>query len=337
VQQNIPPIRTSCYSGITLLLSQPEGEFLSMEIFGIIIPVGIFGAMAGFFGSWLRAVAMRKRIFQGEAVLLAQLRGDWVSLRPQWYKALLVALGPDAYYSPAPPEEKDNFRRLLSIMEEAGSIREYYNPNKKELTDYARALSHEYEQATRNVGMFLASLSNLVLGGRITPAQAYSVVGPDIALRSRQVRVMLGKGAPLWKHAGVAGSRAPWSIWAASLPGVTERIMVLIDIIWAESSRLGDAGDSYFLRASSVKNTYGSGRECRRRVIIHSLRSKSLPSAIKLSRHLLWSELLPFRYKLSSSSSGMPNVRFRGNFKDVAITNISWLGVFFSSLFSKKK
>ena len=297
-----------------------------MEIFGIIIPASIFGAISGLFGSWLRAAVMRKRLFQGEAVLLAQLRNDWVALRPDWHKSLLIALGPEGHYSPASPLEKERFTDFLNLISRTvAQEKNYTDDNLQKRRTSIRNSSHEYEQAARNVGMFLASLANLVLTGRLTASQAYSVVGPDLTIRSKQIRIVLGNLEPSWASPQVSNELRRLSSWAASLPGTTERILSLVDILWAESCRLGDAQEWYFVRASSVKNERSTGVACRRRVSVHAFRSKGFMVALSLSRHLLWAEFIPLRYKKGAPENMFLQAQYMGGFKMFFVMNYIWL------------
>src|SRR5882757_8011801 len=163
--------------------------------------VAVIGAAAAVVGipiglsQWLSARAQAR---SAEVELLRSMRSDWQALKPQWHRAILTAIGPDSYYSPARLEVREGFRRLVAAIV-AEPARD--DPNRHAWRDDIRERSHEFEQAERDVLFFLATLASVVFQGRLSPGLAYTVVGPDVVRRSRQIRVLLGEAPPAWNYA----------------------------------------------------------------------------------------------------------------------------------------
>src|ERR1700761_7057011 len=88
-----------------------------------------------------------------EVDLLRQMRSDWLALKPQWHRAILTAIGPDSYYSPASGEIRSRFRGLIAEM---AAEPETGDPTWFAWHQQTRDASHEFEQAERDVLFFLA-------------------------------------------------------------------------------------------------------------------------------------------------------------------------------------
>lgn len=159
-----------------------------------------------------------------------------------------------------------------------------------------RDRSHEFEQAERDVLTFLATLASVVFRGRLSPDLAYTVVGLDVVRRSRQIRVLLGTEEAHWTIEKISseteerkgeneisdeslervvldeigddedGPECPWVYWVDSLPGLTDRVYGLLDILWAEAARRYDLQTHDLVAAALLKHSRGSGLRNRLRV-----------------------------------------------------------------------
>jgi hypothetical protein len=276
----------------------------------IAIPIG--------FIQWLSARAQAR---SAEVDLLRAMRSDWLALKPQWHRAILTAIGPDSYYSPADPATRDTFSRLVAdIVAEP----DRNDPARHNWRQETRNRSHEFEQAERDVLFFLAALASAVFRGRLSPGLAYTVVGLDVVRRSRQIRVLLGEASANWAFesegekedaaeeaaarsdeeiealilAIAAGEIAfksvtcPWVYWVDSLPGLTDRVLGLLDVLWAEAARRYDMQTHDLVAAAQVKRAFRSGLRNRLRVRRLAREHGSRLAAWRLERSLLAGEFL---------------------------------------------
>ena len=243
---------------------------------------------------------MRAQARRAEVELLRAMRSDWQALKPQWYRALLPVLGPDDYYQPASVELREEFRKLredMKLADPAVSGDEWL-----EWHHLTRARSHEYEQAARDVLYFLGALASVVFSGRLSPELAYTVVGPDIPRRSRQVRALLGLEAPkrgidLEEEVDeevIRNRRRGWQYWVDNLPGLTERVLGLLDVLWAEAARQYDIEPLYLGMAAVHKHNTGSGLQNRLRVRRLAKEHRSRLTGWRLERRLIAAEYPPF-------------------------------------------
>jgi hypothetical protein len=265
----------------------------------------------------------RAQARSAEVDLLREMRADWLELKSQWHKALLTAIGPDSYYSPASMEIRETFRKLI---EDIQSIPDVEDPGWHAHLNNTRDRSHEFEQAERDVLFFLATLASVVLTGRLSPSLAYTVIGPDVVRRSRQIRVLLGAAKPDWYSLDRAEEKeeqsesstgeltdeedavalvkeieeddgedqeCPWVYWVDSLPGLTDRILGLMDVLWAEGVRRYDLETHDLVAGASVKYDTQSGLRNRLRIRRLCREHGSRFTNWRLERSLLVSEFLP--------------------------------------------
>ena len=276
----------------------------------ITVPIGII--------QWLSARAQAR---SAEIDLLREMRSDWLALKPQWHRAILTAIGPDSYYSPANSEIRATFRELVADM---AAEPESGDPAWFGWHHDTRDRSHEFEQAERDVLFFLATLASAVFRGRLSPDLAYTVVGLDVVRRSRQVRVLLGESSAEWVYesddekaanaaevsakseeeifetvlaaaqgrAEVETRECPWKYWVDSLPGLADRILSLLDILWAEGARRYDMETHDLVAAAELKRISGSGLRNRLRVRRVAREHGSRLTSWKLERALLASEFV---------------------------------------------
>jgi hypothetical protein len=261
---------------------------------------------------WL---SVRAQARSEEVNLLREMRSDWLNLKPQWHMAVLTAIGPDDYYSPADQQTRQRFRTLIADIQnqpevdmdaEASGHGEWSRWHQN-----TRDRSHEFEQAERDVLFFLGTLASVVFRGRLSPNLAYTVVGLDIARRSRQIRVLLGQERARWTididptsteqgmlEREVAGDTGegpdcPWTYWVDSLPGLTDRILALLDALWAEAARQHDLQTHDLVAAAMLKRESRSGLRNRLRIRRVARQHGSRLSAWRLERGLLAAEYLP--------------------------------------------
>lgn len=263
----------------------------------------------------------RAQARSAEVDLLREMRSDWLALKPQWHRAILTAIGPDSYYSPADSQTRTAFRELISdIVDEP----EMGDPKWFAWHQQTRDRSHEFEQAERDVLFFLATLASVVFRGRLSADLAYTVIGLDVTRRSRQIRVLLGEAPADWefeseeeKERGAAKTAAmdeseiedvvravvegeveprevkcPWEYWVGSLPGLSDRILGLLDVLWAEAARRYDMETHDLVTAAEIKRLSGSGLRNRLRVRRLAREHRSRLTGWRLERSLLVGEFV---------------------------------------------
>jgi hypothetical protein len=295
----------------------------------------------------------REQARSAEIDLLRAMRSDWVALKPQWHRAILTAIGPDSYYSPADGQIRSIFRKLVVEM---AAEPESGDPAWFAWHQETRDRSHEFEQAERDILFFLATLASAVLRGRLSPDLAYTVVGLDVVRRSRQVRVLLGEAQAEWTYesdqekeanaAAVAAmseqevlesvmsavegeaevdlEKCPWCYWVDSLPGLTDRILGLLDILWAEAARRYDMQTHDLVAAAELKRVSGSGVRNRLRVRRLAKEHGSRWTAIRFEKRLLDAEFIrlgpPRKFDFPSLEFVPPELRgwgFRGRLRRI--------------------
>jgi hypothetical protein len=253
---------------------------------GLVAAIAAVVALPIYVIQWLTGRAAARN---AEIDLLREMRADWMALKPQWHRAILTAIGPDDYYSPASMQIRTEFRQLVERMAAEPDLEsEDWHKWHQETRDR----SHEYEQAERDVLFFLATLASVVFKGRLSPDLAYTVVGLDTVRRSRQIRTLLGVDSPSWYLASQEGPEpdlgesptdseiealvhqemeedgpeCPWVYWVDSIPGLTDRILGLLDVLWAEAARRYDLQTHDLVNAALLKQGSGSGLRNRLRV-----------------------------------------------------------------------
>jgi hypothetical protein len=107
----------------------------------------------------------------------------------------------------------------------------------------------------RRVVTALSRIADLVLSGRASVELAYLVVGQELTRRSRPLRGMLFLQHHRWMAVDTLASQG----------GTRERIMSLVDLMWAEGVRRQDLA-THTVRAAAEAKRSGTGALCRRRV-----------------------------------------------------------------------
>lgn len=256
---------------------------------------------------WQHRAALRD-----EVQLIGVLTSNWRSLAKAWRRTLLVARGPSSHYVPAGPAEVVDYQNLLFERHKHDS-RPYpddelyaYYVEENELT----VRSRKYEQDAQEILVFLASLCLLVITGRLRPATAYSVCGLDIVRNGGSIRVLLEEGhaPPEWEDERIpatlsepTGQEPTTAIdvvdsirdWVGYRDGVRRRVLIMIDLLWAEAARLRDLSPWELVEAADAKSG-GSGKRNRQRLANETHRAGPQPisawRSLRLSRHLRHAE-----------------------------------------------
>jgi hypothetical protein len=144
---------------------------------------------------------------------MTNVRKEWEALRNQWSHCLFLYHGPGYYYVDTSLNEREKVRQLIEEVQRLGN--EARGPE-----DFTRAsdavsrsvnLMRAEAASVRSVVRFLTYTGELLLNGRLSPVDASSILGPDIAAQGRAVRWMVGS-IPLHPE-GLHGPEAGLSEW----------------------------------------------------------------------------------------------------------------------------
>jgi hypothetical protein len=170
---------------------------------------------------------------------------------------------------------KEYTRRLEEAFEQ---ILKRWKPFLDQTTE-ARADMAPYQLATRQVLRFLAEVSGQVLRGLIGPQSVYEAFGAELARNGGAIRALMTDH----EHG-----------WISIQPGLFLRVLVLIDLMWAEGARLGELETQpSAAQAAITKRTHGTGRRNRSRVFQLAEKLGPGPNARKLRRLLRHAEHPP--------------------------------------------
>jgi hypothetical protein len=214
---------------------------------------------------------------------MTQVRNEWSKLQEDWSIALVLARGPSDYYSYAPRKLRDEIREFAeSVTREADS-------------DERRAIELGYAAHVRAVTTFLDLCAGLVLQGRLRSVDVYSILGPDITRHGAAIRWMSGLREPIWRFDPTPEARGGYS-WLSHLTisafhAEQERILSLIDLLWAQSAKSGDHYPHVLMRCARLKRR-STGRVCRRRIRRLARLYGNHRLALRLQVELLASEYL---------------------------------------------
>lgn len=224
----------------------------------------------------------RKALHQSRIALVSQVRTEWVKLAPDWSLSLVLARGPEDYYSYASRETRD---RVRQIGDETDGLD----------WDDTRAVKNAFVGPVQNVVTFLDFCAGLVLQGRLRSRDVYNVLGPEITRHGAAIRWMIGVKTGMWALDSVpdGADRSMWlhEVQRDAFRAQQNRILALIDLLWARSA---DAGDHYphVLMTCAIHKRYLTGAFCRRRVRLLARRSGGRLLGMTLQRELLAAEFL---------------------------------------------
>jgi len=233
----------------------------------VMLTVATAVAAAAFTG--LQWWAARSQARQAETQLSQALVSQWRSLERDWQVALMLAIGPGGYYVTLPVEDQRNF---VALHESYGAAGHYYFDSLGKLesataaelgiTPEARAFYEalgEAEQRTRlhevatsidRILDFMFQASGGILDGRLRVGTVYESFGIRILNNAASVRKLLREDY----YSGYLFS------------GIAERVLALVDLLWAYAVAVGDVQESNGQYVARHKQSTGSGAMNRLRV-----------------------------------------------------------------------
>lgn len=154
----------------------------------------------------------------------------------------------------------------------------------------------------------LSDICIKILQGQLEIQDVYPLFGSNLLRHSRPLRVLLdvnsvyaryqlqSKTKYTSKHTSIRKELQDWLIYH---DGVRRRCLILIDMLWAEGTRLGDLSPDDIRCAADAKLETGS--LSRKRLISEFKRVNSIPRpflAFKLTHHLKHSEYKKHRWQV---------------------------------------
>lgn len=270
-------------------------------------------------------LAVQLKLFSAQArqdrVALAQsVAGRWDALEADWNIAHLVVKGPMDYYPVASRELRMAYKDALNadvewaeksrdlliqdseldeLLSEAASKIENGDTvwdvefvEKLELALWrnikdwlptriesvlARSDRVEFAVSVHRILRFLAEISGQILRSELSPQLIYEVLGPIVARNGGLIRKMMQQSQE----------------WVSYQPGLELRVLILIDMMWAEGARIGELDTQPNAEdVAEHKKTTGSGKVARKRVrtLVNRVSHKSWIS--KQWRTMLLTDLL---------------------------------------------
>lgn len=217
--------------------------------------VSIVAALIAINQTWLIYVQARQaRVEQCNNV--ADL---WQGSRDSW-RIMIGAAMRGSFYSPMLTLEED--RKVRAVAEGAQGE---FAQDQIWLSDHCRTA----------LGA-LSLASDLVLSGRLIPSDLYVILGLDLARRSRALRDVLFMNNPIFTHVDTMHPQR----------GQRERILALVDLMWAEAARRDDLSPWALERAAEIKRS-GTGKIARKRMMTQCTAVRSRPFTKWRLGHLL--------------------------------------------------
>jgi hypothetical protein len=229
---------------------------LSALVTGITISVALLAAVF----TAIQGFAARNQARSLQVQLLMGLNQDWRSLREAWAISLMLIRGSSDFYTRATMEA----RYAYVVLREMGHFGEYspdpwsmsldvpdeYRTRVSELSVSEQQLqAQRLIDATEDVVAFLQRTCGRVLSGELQVATLYEACGPAVVQNARPLRELAKEHRYSWYY-----------------PGMSERILILIDLLWAHAVRLGEVGEENLSAIAAHKRATGSGLTNRLRV-----------------------------------------------------------------------
>jgi len=261
-----------------------EDGNLFLEFSGILVSIllliatglGSFAAVASF-------LAAKKNNQTAKLAILNELAVEWSRVQNSWSLAQAVVRGTDDYYSPLLSHQEKLITRAHKRYQKS--------PFKKNVA------LNEIRTEVEVLVQFFDRLSIKILEGALSPADAYSILGPSVARHSRVVRWSVGAATATPDLDG-RFRRAPDLDWvrypvSEELRGRRSRVIYLSDALWSELAQMRDLEAHNISAAAIHKNSSGSGRQAQKRAFELAKSFGKRTHALKLSHHLTYSEYIP--------------------------------------------
>lgn len=188
-----------------------------------------------------------------ELQVIHELSTQWGEVRPAW-EALRV-LGGDMYVAASPQAvqtypfltDRDEIGPYIQRAHDVKLCSSWSPSSLGFLTARARLPQLSVPEDVYRLPLeALATISAYILRGRVGPGLAYEVFGPHIARKSGTVRF-------------ITDVQPDSTYYLNYYPGVRRRVLILVDVLWAEAARVGDLEEHEMREGMHTKRRYASG------------------------------------------------------------------------------
>lgn len=254
-----------------------ENELIMSVLTGLLVLVGLAQVMM---------LINQKR--QNQLALLQEYRNRWLQYRESWAIIVFIGRSEEEYYQVADES-------LLGLL-----IEMVGNTSSSAPTVWAL-------ESVNHVCSTLSDVCIKILQGQLTIEDVYPLFGSDLLRHSRPFRSILDVYFDMYatgytnediigstKHLRIRHELQDWLIYH---DGVRRRCLILIDLLWAEATRLEDLSPNDIECAAEAK-VY-TGKKSRVRLIREIRKINNLPSPFKLAKFTFFLKNSEFRkYKL---------------------------------------
>lgn len=195
---------------------------------------------------------------------------------------LAIYRGPGDFYAGAD-------RTLRRAIREA--VKQQQLALREEAIWDAQAVAYSFAPAVRRVQTLLNFISGNVMNGRLTSREAYAILGSTVPAHGSSIRWILGLNETRWIDSDQFWNSVPDHERFAE----RERVLALIDLLWAELARRGDSDAHILIEVAKLKRS--SGTHARNRVARASAVVRpgllGIPLRLKLQWALFSAEFIP--------------------------------------------
>ncbi|MCY1292578.1 hypothetical protein D9M70_418110 [compost metagenome] len=209
-------------------------------------------------------------------------RRRWIELKGDWATVVFLGRRASDYYQIA------------------------HHETLKQLRDATKASSNDVasswaQASVRNVCGMLSDLCSRILQGHIQVRDVYPIFGTELLRQGAPLRVLLdgndsylkcyGRMGPSEEESRHDNLRREMITWLTCHDGIRRRCLIMIDLLWAEASRLEDLPPYEIIGAADAKSKTGHLNRARLRSEAFRLnRWWSWRRSLRLSRFLRYSE-----------------------------------------------
>jgi hypothetical protein len=179
----------------------------------------------------------------------------------------------ELYAADTDPGLKLEFDRL--VQERFGRELERSRPLFEKHSEALAAIA-PYQIATRKVLRLLGEVCGQILRGLVSAQSVYEAFGAELARQGGAIRTLL---------------RDTERTWSEVQPGLALRVLVLVDLMWAEGARLGELNTQPSPQSAAMtKKNLGTGRRNRRRAFELAIKLGTRRNARRVARLLTHAE-----------------------------------------------
>jgi hypothetical protein len=239
--------------------------------------------------TWLQVRINRRQGKQMEIQVTRIINSEWKDLRLSWGVALMIGRGVGDYYVSAPWPIQLRFIALQRAAEASYQYTFSNSTSEENSIEVPESIEKEVAQLDENelriemqqlqaaiddVLEFFAQLAGRVFRGELSVFATYETLGSAILNNAAPIRELVR----YYKYSDL-------------FPGNTDRVLSLIDLLWALGVKVGDISLDTVYPVAEHKRRTGSGQACRFRVRRLAFAQGATLHGIRLQRLLCFAEV----------------------------------------------